>query len=93
MFPSSESSCSPPQKKKIFSKSNGSSHNENELQCQKSDLVKRDAENGGATFPRNVGKYFPVYTASVPRRLESLLSVCFIDSCDSKKSSTLYFGE
>jgi hypothetical protein len=45
----------------------------------------RDAENGGATLLRNVGKYFPVYTASVPRRLESLLPVCFIDSCDSKK--------
>ena len=90
MFPSSELSCpTPPQKKKIFSKSNGSSHNnENQIQYQKSDLGMRVAENGGATLLRNAGKYFPVRKASVPRRLESLLLVCFIDSCDSKKSST-----
>jgi len=53
----------------------------------------RDPEDGGATLLRNVANYFPVYTASVPRRLESLLSVCFVDNCDSNKSSNLQFGE
>jgi hypothetical protein len=52
----------------------------------------RDAEDGGTTLYRNVGNYFPVYTASVIRRLESLLSVCFIETAVIVKNVELYIS-